>query len=375
MAKFGQPVRIKHILSLTFSVARQQSTNIPPKPPGKNWARAFKKRHLELKARRSRALDRDRYNIYDKVPHWFEVIGKVLHNQAILPEMSIIWTRRVMLSMLSSIKILISKDGLRSYRGARIKRTVVTAIECVSANGRYLDPMIIWPASTHQANWTTYPTPRWHYAYSESGYTDSKISLEWLKRVFNPQTKERAKQKPRILICDGFGTHETLKILEFYFKNNIFLFRLPSYTSYKLQPCDIALFAPPKAAYHNQVERLERGGVGTIGKQHFTYLYSPARERALTKRNILAGWKASSLYPFNPNKVLTDILKPVTKPTIPILKTYKIYLYPRGKVVQTPVTPEALTSLHNLIKQDTYAEDEKSKQRLQRHIHKFANAA
>jgi hypothetical protein len=29
--------------------------------------------------------------------------------------------------------------------------------------------------------------------------------------------------------------------------------------------------------------------VNTIGKQHFTSLYSPARDVAFTKRNILAG--------------------------------------------------------------------------------------
>jgi len=57
MSKFGQRVQIKHIPSLAFSVARQRSTNKLPKPPGKNWARAFKKRHLELKARRMRVLD------------------------------------------------------------------------------------------------------------------------------------------------------------------------------------------------------------------------------------------------------------------------------------------------------------------------------
>ena len=190
--------------------------------------------------------------------------------------------------------------------------------------------------------------------------------MEWLKRVFDPQTKERAKQKPRILICDGFGTHETLEILEFVIENNIILCRLPSHTSHKLQPCDVAVFAPLKAAYRDQVERLERGGVGTIGKQHFTYLYSPARERALTQRNILAGWKASGLYPFNPDKVLTDIPKPA-EPTVPILQTCEIDLCPQDEVLQTPVTPvtpEALTSLHNLIKQDTYADDEMSKQRL-----------
>ena len=54
-----------------------------------------------------------------------------------------------MLSMLSSIKVLLSKDNLRNYRGAGVKRTIVTAIECVSANSRPLLPLVIWPALTY----------------------------------------------------------------------------------------------------------------------------------------------------------------------------------------------------------------------------------
>jgi hypothetical protein len=50
---------------------------------------------------------------------------------------------RVMLSMLSSVKVLVSKDDRRDYRGARVKRTTVTAIECISSDGRYLNPIII----------------------------------------------------------------------------------------------------------------------------------------------------------------------------------------------------------------------------------------
>lgn len=65
----------------------------------------------------------------------------------------------VMLSMLGSVKVLVGRDDQRDY-GAGVKRTMVTAIECVSAAGEYLDPMIIWPASTYRSNWTTYPTPR-----------------------------------------------------------------------------------------------------------------------------------------------------------------------------------------------------------------------
>jgi hypothetical protein len=102
--------------------------------------------------------------------------------------------------------------------------------------------------------WTTFPTPGWHYACNESGYTDSNISLQWFKRVFDPETKERANGRPRVLILDGFGTHETLEILEYCFANNIILCRLPSHTSHKLQPCDVAAFGPLKTAYREQVE-------------------------------------------------------------------------------------------------------------------------
>lgn len=50
---------------------------------------------------------------------------------------------RVILSMLGSVKVLIGKDDLRTYRGAKVKRTTITAVECISGDGRYLNPIII----------------------------------------------------------------------------------------------------------------------------------------------------------------------------------------------------------------------------------------
>jgi hypothetical protein len=55
----------------------------------------------------------------------------------------------VLLSVLNSLKVLVGKTELRNYRGVRVKRTLITAIECVSANGRYLHPLIVWPATTY----------------------------------------------------------------------------------------------------------------------------------------------------------------------------------------------------------------------------------
>jgi hypothetical protein len=65
-----------------------------------------------------------------------------------------------MLCILGSIKVLLSKDDPRDYKGVGVKRTIVTAIECISANGRSLLLIIIWLAITYRSNWTTFPTPR-----------------------------------------------------------------------------------------------------------------------------------------------------------------------------------------------------------------------
>ncbi|OAL44513.1 hypothetical protein IQ07DRAFT_462901, partial [Pyrenochaeta sp. DS3sAY3a] len=69
-------------------------------------------------------------------------------------------------------------------------------------------------------------------------YNNSKISLERLKRVFDPQARDRASRKPQVLVNNSFGTHETLDILEFCLENNI-------------QPYGVSVFAPLKTAYRN----------------------------------------------------------------------------------------------------------------------------
>lgn len=386
MSSLGQPVRIKYLRSLAFSIARQRSTkNKSIKRPGKNWPRAFEKRHPELQARRVRSIDWKRHgsNIHEKITEWFDVIGQILQDPCVLREnLYNMDETGVMLSMLGSAKVLVGKDDRQGSRGAGVKRTMVTAIECISADGRALLPLIIWPASTHRSNWTTYETPGWHYAHSENGYNDSKISLEWLTRVFEPQTREKANGKPRVLICDGFGTHETLEVLEFCFANNIILCRLPSHTSHKLQPCDVGPFAPLKTAYREQVERLNHGGVDTVGKEHFISLYSPARDRALTQRNIRAGWSATGLFPFNPERVLKDVPKPPANVITQGVEAASTGLL--DEALHTPITPvtpvtpvttEALTSLHDLIVKDTDSLDRMSKDRLQKRIQKMASAA
>lgn len=150
----GRPVRIKYIPALAFSATRHRpESDRPPKSPHCNWAKRFEKRRTEFVARKNKPQDWNRFNICDKVVNWFEVIREELRKLDILPENDYNMDEtRMMLSMLNSVKVLVGKHDMQRYRGARVKRTMITAVECISGDGRCLGPMIIWPASTHRAN-------------------------------------------------------------------------------------------------------------------------------------------------------------------------------------------------------------------------------
>jgi hypothetical protein len=55
----------------------------------------------------------------------------------------------VLLSVLNSLKVLISKSELKNYRGIDVKHTLITVIKCISVDSWCLYPLIIWPTTTH----------------------------------------------------------------------------------------------------------------------------------------------------------------------------------------------------------------------------------
>lgn len=123
--------------------------------------------------------------------------------------------------------------------------------------------------------------------------------------------------------------------------------------------------------------------MNAIGKQHFTCLYSPARDRAFTKRNILAGWSKGGLFPLNPQRVLEGLEDPYAKlvqmtgrPLVDRLQNITPRMNASSLSPVTPVTAETFTFLHNVIvEQDACALGNNDKQRLDRHLQKLAKAA
>lgn len=140
MSANGYPLPVRALRSLAFIIARQRSSTFQlpgaydgtSKRPGKNWPQGFYARHRELKSKRLKALDwvRHEHNILHKVEHWFEIIGQELQKPDILPENIYNMDETgVLLSVLSSLKVLVNKTDLRTSCGAGVKRSLVTAID------------------------------------------------------------------------------------------------------------------------------------------------------------------------------------------------------------------------------------------------------
>jgi hypothetical protein len=95
---------------------------------------------------RMKVIDWERHDnhIFNKVVDWFSVVERELNNSAVLAENTYNMDETgVLFSILNSLKVLVGRNELKTYRGAGVKRTLITAIQCISADGQYLHPLII----------------------------------------------------------------------------------------------------------------------------------------------------------------------------------------------------------------------------------------
>jgi hypothetical protein len=92
-------------------------------------------------------------------------------------------------------------------------RNWTSFIEAVTADGRALVPGIIFKGKELQKQWFLDEFKQiadWYYITSPNGWTDDHIGIEWLERVYLPQTTPADESDARLIILDGHGSHATV---------------------------------------------------------------------------------------------------------------------------------------------------------------------
>lgn len=195
----------------------------------------------------------------------------------------------------------------------------ITAIECISAAGVAVPPLIIFKAKHTNTAWIPQNTPLdWRFSTSNSGWTSDSHAYEWISTVFEPTTRPADPALHRLLILDGHGSHITAKVIAHCMEHAIDLLVLPPHTSHKLQPLDVSVFSPLKRALATETDAASRHDPGRIQRVDWTNMYIRARERAFISSNIQSGWKATGLEPLSPILMLDKLPKASTPPPLPL---------------------------------------------------------
>jgi hypothetical protein len=100
----------------------------------------------------------------------------------------------------------------RTFAKAPSNRDWVIVIETVSATGTSIKPMVIFKGTAVQTTWFPSNPPNWIYTVTQKGYTTNMIGMEWLRRIFIPETTPGAGEH-RILVVDGHGSHVTVEFM------------------------------------------------------------------------------------------------------------------------------------------------------------------
>jgi DDE superfamily endonuclease len=211
-------------------------------------------------------------------------------------------------------KVLVPVDRAQQYKTVVGKQEWVTVIECINAAGGALTPMIIFKGQNINSGWLPPQTPQnWHFGVSENGWTSNILGLQWLIKVFEPQTREKAAGQPRLLIADGHGSHIRADFIAHCMENDIDLLIMPPHCSHLLQPLDVGVFAAFKRAHSNETDATSQLSTQRISRREWMEMFIRARAKAVKPDNILGGWRGAGLVPNDPQKVLNHLLQNSTQ--------------------------------------------------------------
>jgi len=89
-----------------------------------------------------------------------------------------------------SSRALVNVREQSSWKVIHGRQEWITAIECISAAGVAIPPLIIFKAKDTNTAWVPIDTPPgWYFSTSNSSWTSDSHAYEWLTTVFEPSTK------------------------------------------------------------------------------------------------------------------------------------------------------------------------------------------
>lgn len=270
---------------------------------GPDWLNGFMKRHPDLALRKPESTSLSRTSAFNQhnVNVFFEKLKDVLSRINFRPE-NIYNMDESALTTVQTPNKVIAKRGARNIGSVTSaeRGVLVTLALAVSASGVCLPPFYIFPRKKFQSSFLAAAGVGANGAANPSGWMSATQFLLFLQHF--KQHARPSVETPVLLIMDNHESHMSIAGLDFCKANGIIVLTLPPHTSHKLQPLDVAVFAPIKRFFNQECDRWMRMTENTgrgITMHHIPRLACDAIKKGASALNIQSGFKKAGIFPLN----------------------------------------------------------------------------
>ncbi len=253
-----------------------------------NWSQKFLKCHLQIKTVYISSLDKERAMTqnHDILADWFNLFQSLKKEHEI--EIENIYNmneKRFMQRIIAKLWIMIFKYE-KTYMTQCDNQEWVSLIEYISMNERVLKSWIIFKEKLQQKIWYKVLKED-HIALNENDWINNELSLVWIQKCFDSETKICQKDEYWMLLIDDHASHITTQMIDYCISQKIILLCLSTHTIHLLQSLNVEVFASLVTAYKTHVQRVTWLEVSySIDKTNFLKLYQLTQHKTITSLNI-----------------------------------------------------------------------------------------
>ena len=324
MADMGFGLLTDDIMALAFSIAEKTHKEHVFKigVAGRGWFNGFRSRHPRLVLRTPQPLSycRDLNSNKFVIDDFFAKLGGVYGRLNLISKPMLIYNADE-----TGVGIVTKPGKVFAEIGRRNVYTITAAergkthtiMSCVSASGSTLPPLMVYPRKRSVPDkMRAGAVGGTLFEVSDNGWINKEIFLVWLQHFVDSIPPVR----PVLLILDGHSSHVTIEAIEL----------ARSHTTHILQPLDVGVFKPFKAAFSKASHQFIMQNPGrVVTNDVLASLVGDAWPHAFTPLNIMAGFKKCGIYPFNPGEILDRQVAPskAVTPPPPILNSPEVSVF------------------------------------------------
>ena len=343
-------VRVEFVTDAANSILRERFKGDDIPIVGTKWTTRFLRRHNYFKSLQKKLnSDHQSSENLDRVTEYFQRLQTVITEEGIV--LGDIWNMDETGFQIGVGKdqLIVTKRKRAHYFGIPENRESATAIEAISAGGRFIPAFLILSGQLHMSQWYQLRELEGDTVIgtSSTGYSNDELGLNWIKH-FDKHTVKGTQGSKRLLIIDGHGSHHTKQFIQYCDDHGIIPFGLPPHLTHLLQPLDVVVFQPYKHYHAKALDIMVRDGLVNITKLEFLGCIQQVRKQAFKRETILSAFRKTGISPFNPQVVLGVVASrlPARTPTPPPVSIL------HSSPFSTPITLRQMNKIANKVKKN-----------------------